>query len=656
MHTIIKKFPRGVWFFPVVLAIFFLGLSAFKISGTSVGTYHQIIYGDSAKDPDLLFGHPRPVRSDEWLVDSQITIAQSKAGFPRFNNNLGNGRDMSLAVSVPYKDWSAIFRPHNLAFFVLPLEYAFALKWWLLLYLLIISCYFFTLRILPRQCLFAALFATAIGLSPFFFWWYLSGTFAPMFYGFFIMILGMRVVNGEPVKFLEKRPLRYSYLIYIGALAYLVTSFALILYPPFQIPIAVVVSLFVLSYILAKHFNDKLAWRELSRRVGILLAGLVISLGLIGLFVVSNRSAINAVTSTVYPGARLSSSGGINYLNIFDSFVQPQLESSVRGTHFFNNQSESSNFILLSPFLILPALALTFYEWRRHHRFDWLFGGIQLTVLLLFARIFLPYGNTFFHFMLLDRVPHERLLIGIGLANVLLILTFYKKLVELKVPRRLLWWTASIYGLACFTLVAALGFHISHQYPIFISYAPKILILAGGFCLIICLFLIRRGVLAAGLLLLFSFYSSFYVNPLYRGLGWIKDNDLFSRMQSVSKPGDTWAAADVIVFENFGLLANRDSISGIQQYPDLKLWRQASSDETIYNRYSHVIFVSNPTWQEPLRLIQPDLFEVRISCSDFITKNVDYILDTSELNLTCLKLKDSVQYPAANFHIYQVQP
>ncbi len=658
LNSVTKRLWRSVWLFPVVLLIVVAILTTFKISGSSIGIYHEFIYGQNVKDPNLLFGHEQPIRSDEWLVTTQLTIAQSKAGFPRVNPNISNGRDMSLVGDAPYKDWSAIFKPQNLPFFFLPLAYAIALKWWLLLYFLIVGCYFFTLRFFRQKRLFAAIFSIAVGLSPFFFWWYLTSTFGAVFYGFFIILLGMRIINREPVRFMKNKSRRYSYALYSLTLAYLLMSFTLILYPPYQIPVAIVVAFFLAGYLLNSKFRDEQSWGNIGRKILVFAAGLLISGALLGLFVATRKDAIHAVTGTVYPGARVVSSGHINSLNIFDSFLQPQLQSTTRGTHFFNNQSEASNFILLSPFLAIPALALIIYEYGKYRRLDWLFSLVELCVLMFFARVFLPFGNGFYKLFLLNRVPHERLVIGIGLASILLTLLTLKKIQELKISTKALWLTGSIYSLACFAVLVAIGFRASHMYPLFISYTPKIILLAGGFSLIIFLLLVRQAMLAVIILLLFSLGSVVKVHPLYRGLGWIGNNELFSHIQSVSPPGAHWASADVLVFENFASLANRDSISGVQPYPDMRFWRQAEgpAGDDIYNRYAHALFISSPGFSEPLYLVQPDFFEVNLSCSKFITSNVNYVLDTTLMSKPCLELKDKVVYPAATFYLYKVTP
>src|SRR6478609_3081896 len=86
----------SVWAFPAFLVVVLIILTACKISGTSSGTYHQNFYGSTSKDPDLLFGSPKAIRSDEWLVGTQLIISQSRQGFPRVNMDLGAGQDLSL--------------------------------------------------------------------------------------------------------------------------------------------------------------------------------------------------------------------------------------------------------------------------------------------------------------------------------------------------------------------------------------------------------------------------------------------------------------------------------------------------------------------------------------------------------------------------------
>ena len=104
-----KRYLRSIWLFPSILAVIVVILSALQINGSSIGAYHSLFYG-KAPDQSLLFNGPRPIRSDEWLVTTQKTIAQSESNFPRVNTHIGNGEDVSI-MDVPYKEWSTVFRP-----------------------------------------------------------------------------------------------------------------------------------------------------------------------------------------------------------------------------------------------------------------------------------------------------------------------------------------------------------------------------------------------------------------------------------------------------------------------------------------------------------------------------------------------------------------
>lgn len=67
----LRYFARSIWFFPAVLTVALLLLTAFGINGSSIGTYHTLFYGDARKDSRLLLGDPRDARTDEWLVNKK---------------------------------------------------------------------------------------------------------------------------------------------------------------------------------------------------------------------------------------------------------------------------------------------------------------------------------------------------------------------------------------------------------------------------------------------------------------------------------------------------------------------------------------------------------------------------------------------------------
>jgi hypothetical protein len=652
----IRSLHKSIWLFPFIMGLLLLGLTALRINGSSIGIYHSMFYGNT-KDSNLLLNKPQSVRSDEWLVTTQLTIAQQAVGFPRINQNIDVGRDMSLVGDAPYKDWSSIFRPQNLAFFILPLEFAFAFKWWFELFLIIISGYFLVLRFFPGKRLFASQVGTAFGLSPFLFWWYSTGTLAPIFYGLFIIIISMRIINNEKILFIRKQHALLSRIIYVVALSYLLVCFALILYPPFQIPIMIAILAFTAGLFLEKHKPGKQLFSNTSTaKLKIFFTAILLSLVTIGLFLHTRAGAVSAINNSKYPSHRTIWSGGTPFYQLFATQLQPQLQRESRGNHYYGNQSEASNFVLLLPFLLIPGFLLLIYDYRHKGKLNWPLVTTQICALLFLAHMFLGGVNPIYKIFFLDKVPHARLWIGLGFVGFLQLLLVIKSIESVDISNRKLTLNAGIYSLLCLLVLLWSGFYVRSTYPKFISSILLIVLLSLIFSMIIFCLLTRRLLWGASILLIFSFASVYQIQPIYHGLGPFKDNKLFQKIQSISKPTDSWATADRLQIENFALVNGRDSITGIKLYPELPIWRQAegSNSDYIYNRYAHVIFVSAPDFKETFRLVHPDFFEVGISCNKFITSNVDFILDTYPINRPCLKLKDKIIFPGDTFFIYRV--
>ena len=115
IFTKLKDDSYKKWIFPSTIIFCLIFATGFKISGSSFGLYYDSFL--NGKSSNLISGEARPIRSDEWLVVTQFTIAQKEAGYPLINKNFGNsGKNMSLVSDAPYKEWSTVFRPQNLAF------------------------------------------------------------------------------------------------------------------------------------------------------------------------------------------------------------------------------------------------------------------------------------------------------------------------------------------------------------------------------------------------------------------------------------------------------------------------------------------------------------------------------------------------------------
>lgn len=644
----------SVWAFPLTLFLLVIILTSLKISGSSIGMYHNILYGSTVKDPNLVFGKPRAIRSDEWIGTTPLTISQERNGFPQFNQDINTGREVSTKSDIPALNWTAIFKPHMWSYYVLPLEQAFAFRWWSITYLLIVAGYFLFLRITKAK-IFSIILSLAFGLSPFLLWWYQAGATLTLAYGFLIILWGMKIIDKDRLKHIKNE--RFSDLASAGIIGYLLSCFALVFYPPYQIPVALVVASYLLGYSLSKFFGKKYSLSKLSKRLGVIIFGAFIAATVSFVFVTTHQASFKALSESVYPGHRTVSSGGLPMLNIFDAFLMPVFQSDSRGANYFLNQSEASNFILIMPFLIIPALLIVFYEYKKRHKIDWVFVSIIVCCLLFLARAFVHYGNPFYKLLLLHRVPHQRLMIGVGFAGILLTVLIYQKLKSVSIPKRQIQLMAIAYGAVCFSVVIAVGLHSKDHYPLFISNILVIIGLALFFVSIIVLLLAKKPIPFACMLLLFTLFSGFYVNPLYRGLDMLTKNKAVERIEQVSTVNDDWVVIDDgITFETFPLLANRRTYSGKQLYPDLSFWSQIDKgkNEKIYNRQAHVQFSTNMKSNKKIELISNSTFRVKFECTNFIKDNVEYALATYPVNLPCVELVEKIPYPRLTFNIYRI--
>lgn len=651
-----SSLKRSVWFFPFLLTILLLLLTVFKIHGSSIGVYNEYFYGDR-DDSSLLLNKPRPIRSDEWLVATQMTIAQSNSSYDRINPNIGNGEDMSLLLDVPYKEWSVVFKPHNWVFFVLPFENAFAFRWWVIGYLLILSCYFFVLAMLPRRRMLAALLGISLFFGAFIQWWYLYGTLGSLYYCLFIATLFIYLLRKQ----------KWLNLILLGlAGTYLAVSFALILYPPFQIPCALALGAFMLGYTLERRRS--LALKEWLRRAGIILAAGAVAGTIVLAYINTRSSVVNTVQNTAYPGQREVNGGGFSFTHLFSGHLNYQLQFSGKAAKYrldggATNQSEASKFILIIPFLLLPALYLLIYNYRKTKRLDWPLITLSVFFLILLVRLFTPAFDGIFKLMLLSQVPHKRLLIGTGLLNIFFLSLFIRALGQTKKLKFNQWLLVS-YALIVFLFELVVALYIRHVSPGFIDLKLAVLF-SFPVPVIVYLLLSKKFVWSMTLFVAFSVITAVGVHPLYRGTGIVTASPLSQKIQSISESSQGRWAVEGIYLENFALLNGAPSLSGVYTYPQLELWQPVDSqtDQSIYNRYAHVTFVldrdSNLQNPDRLQLVGGDHFDVYVEpCSDYLKKSdVQFLITEAPLSVqdTCATAIEKLSFPARTIFIYELR-
>jgi hypothetical protein len=656
-YPIIKKFLSSVWAFPSILALILIILTAFQINGSSIGIYHQIFYGNEP-DKDLLLNHPQSIRSDEYSVNSQMTIAQDHNDYKELNTHLGSGEDISILSNAPYRGWSILFHPENLGFLVLPFDNAFALKWWLPSFLLVVSAYFFILKLLPNRKLLAILLSASFLLSPFFQWWYLPGTLGAVYYCLFGILVFMRIFESKT---------RSDTLLWSGLLAYIATSFILILYPPFQIPCVLVSIAFIIGYLV----NNKTSLREQMPKQKWLIFGgaIAVSLILVVTFIYQRFPAVQAIQNTAYPGQRVTKSGGTSFERFMSSNLSPFLQAGDRYRGLEGkeknsvNQSELSSFILLIPFL-LPLIGYILYKDRkRKKKLDFLLIGSLIVSAVFALWLFVPGLDIIGKVTLLDKVLVQRLIIGVGFVNFIILVLFIRLLIKssVKFSNSLV----TIYSLLIVIFYLLLNFHIALHYPGFIGYKSAV-VFALPFAVIVFLLLKRLYVFAAAALFLFSLGSTFLINPLYKGTEVLSQSSVSQAIRKYNAEDQKTWVGDENYLENFPIMNGATSLTGTYLYPQLGLWSELDpkgKEKDLYNRYAHVNFAFD---RDATKNIKPyfyrpntDLFYVILEpCDAFLKKhNVGYLITRTAFKTDeapCAELKEKITYPETSVYIYKL--
>jgi hypothetical protein len=643
--TTIKKFIRSQWLFPALLLVPLIILTLTKISGTSIG-YFGTVTGFSQPDRNLIAGEVRPVRSDEWLVNTQMTVVQAVSGYPRINPNIGSGQDMSVILDVPYKEWSSLFRPQNWSFFLMPLENAFAFKWWLLAWAMAVVTFLFVTRIGGMGKGLGAVAAIGFTLSPYFWWWYQSVTVAPVIYSLFAIVI---------IVYLFKAQSTRARILYGAILTFTLTCFGMAMYPPFQIPCAIAATALLVGLGL-EGLGHRGGLLRAKPAIITLIASMVIAAAFLGTFILTRSDTIHAITSTVYPGKREIVSGGFSPTGYFASFLSYRLQDSTVSDGYLQNQSEASNFLPLAPLLLLPSFFLLVSGRRRGSKTDWPLLFVSAVTVVFLARMFIAWPNLPYKLLLLNKVPSNRLLIGLGLLALIQIALIYRhsRLYSRELPTTRQAGSAII----AFGILLLAGFKTHIAYPSFTPGLPIIVALAAILSVAIW-FLLKSKTTIFGLsiLLAFGFFSTYKIQPAYRGLDPITKSTLIDAIAHDSHAG-TWAAFDSLALENIPELAGKQSLSGVETYPQLDYWKELDSSpsaEKIYNRYAHITYKMGP--KDGVELAGGDHVSATINpCGDFARLHIGHIITPQPPDSPCLKLERTVIDGGWTYYILSISP
>lgn len=596
----------GPWLFPVAVVSIVLVLTGLGWSGTSIGV----------TDPGnghVVAGTPRPIRSDEWNVITPLVVAQSHHGYPGTSVDSIGSHNLGVILDVPTKTWPTVFRPWDYGFFLLDVERGFAFRWWSFSAILLLGAYGLLLQ-LTRRLTVAAVFSVALWASPFFHWWYLGISWVSAGMGMAALAAFLAALDHP------RGPARYG-LIVLSAWA--LVSFALVLYPPFQIPIAIVMVLVGLADLWARYGSA----RDLIRLAGPPLGSvLLLTLVVLVAYYLANRGAIHLISNTVYPGRRRDT-GGVD--NLYQYFSAPYgLDLAVHGSGLsISNQSEISSFIPIAPYVCLQLLRLR--PSALADRARWLLTGAVSAFLLLSIWYFVGLPGPISIITGLDRVPPTRAIGGIGVAGLLVVALFSTGIQADPLPRNASPSSSQrLNGVAIIPgalAIAALAFGVTYWSGRMLAAASPGLGIGSHTELIaslavagIVFFVTAGNAIFGGLLLaVLGMAVSLPVNPLYSGLAPYTSAGTTGLFTSIGRSDSGgWLSFIDIPVSDILISSGVRTVNSVSLYPNPQAWRildPSGSQRQIWDRYANLSFVAEPGLATPrLDLIAPDHVDITV--------------------------------------------
>ena len=158
---------------------------------------------------------------------------------------------------------------------------------------------------------------------------------------------------------------------------------------------------------------------------------------------------------------------------------------------------------------------------------------------------------------------------------------------------------------------------------------------------------------------MFSFVSTFFINPIYQGLDVLIKTELAEYISTISTQDDSkWVAYDKVSLAQYALANNANMINGVHLYPQFEIWEVLDPTKKyidVYNRYAHVHVSEYDGEENFIKLLYPDVLVVNISPCDskWEELNVKYVITPKSMEYECLTLLK--EFSENKVYIYEIQ-
>ena len=275
--------------YPLLIIFLVLLLSVFKINGSSVEIFRGAVFDTSERDPNSLFGRPRAIRSDQYMITIPMIASQDINNEATINTDMGEGTNL-ITQNIPSRNIFALFRPTFFTFyFTDDTGFSYSFHWWAEMGLLLISTYLLLLQLTNKNLWISIGGSLLFVMTPFTQWWNQTNMITWISFGVLFFL-----------KILKEKDWRINILYGLG-LSYSIVTFALLLYPAFQVSVTYIALGIAIGYVISE-------WKEikdnLKLSIPILVASVILGGSFVLLFIKEYKDVISIISNTVYPGTR----------------------------------------------------------------------------------------------------------------------------------------------------------------------------------------------------------------------------------------------------------------------------------------------------------------------------------------------------------------
>ncbi len=615
-------------------------LVIFDINGSSL---HEFANYTQFDQDGVLLGISRPLRSDEWALNTPYAFSQANQGFPYFSQVIrGDTTDTFMVYGQPVWDLGVIFRPFHWGYLLLGASRGLSFFWWARLAALLLVSFEIGMLVTKKNRALSLAFSLLIGFSPLVQWWFaINGLVEMLVFGFLAVLMVYHYMNTTKY---WKRILFALVTVECGC------AFVLTLYPAWMVPIGYVMGGFVLWVILTNRKNFQFQAKKDLPIIAMFFLVLILCLGYVFL---KSKDAIVLTMGTVYPGHRENTEiCPVNYLfqyltNLFTPIYD------IAGMVPAMNVVEISRFFSFFPL----GLILSIYAMIRRKKADSLSIILIVISFIMGVFCFVPLPSFLKTITLMNFSTNNRILPILMLAQLILL---FRAVCWLEKPIR--WFFALPASILMGLFLAWQAYEFSSAY--FSLCRLVVLGLLVAVVTILCLTMQNRKRLQhifVVIMAVLCFFSGVLVNPVQRGSTELAENPVVEAISDVveQNPNGLWIV-DTLPYPyiNLPIVAGAPTINSTNVYPDLERWYLLDpdhSDEDIYNRYAHITICLDPGKTRFEYGIALDQFTLRLNPNDLDLLEVEYICTNRDLTtLATDEVSFELLNQVGNQFIYQV--